>query len=82
MCMLQGVTMLQVEAMPMMRLLEIFRLEADGIEHGAGGGAFGAVEHDAGMRGGVDLVDLDFFIARKSCQKKRRAASRWVVFRS
>ncbi len=30
------------------RLLEIFRLEADGIKHGAGGGAFIAVKNDAG----------------------------------
>ena len=49
MCMLQGVTMLQVEAMPMMRLGKILGLEADGVKHGAARGAFGAIEDDAGM---------------------------------
>ncbi len=48
MCMLQGVTLLQVEAMPMSGFLKIFRFEADGIKHGAGGGAFVAVKHHAG----------------------------------
>ena len=46
---LQGVTMLQVEAMPMMGFMEILLLEADGVEHGAAGGAFRAVQHDGGI---------------------------------
>ncbi len=49
MCALQGVTMLQVEAMPMMRLLEILLLEADGVEHGAAGRAFRSVQNEAGV---------------------------------
>ncbi len=49
MWMLQGVTWLQVEAMPTWDFSEVALLEADGVEHGAAGGAVGAVEHGAGM---------------------------------
>ena len=41
MCMLHGVTMLQVEAMPMIGFLKSSCFEADGVKHGAAGRAFG-----------------------------------------
>ena len=53
MCTLHGVTLLQVDAMPMM-LPKIFCLETDGIMHGAGGGAFVTVHKDTGKGADVD----------------------------
>ena len=44
MCMLHGVTMLQVLAMPIWDLLEVLPREADRVEHRAAGRALGAAE--------------------------------------
>ncbi len=47
--MLQGVTMLQVEAMPICDFLKSRLVKPTGVEHGAAGGALGAIDDDCRM---------------------------------
>ena len=50
------------------RLFEILGLEADGIKHGAGGGAFVAVKHDARV-GPQGIGRFGFFHRGRFCLK-------------
>jgi hypothetical protein len=49
MCMLQGVTMLQVEATPILVLLKVLSLKTDGVKHGATGCALCAIDDGGRM---------------------------------
>ena len=52
-------------------LLEIFVPEADGIQHGAGGGAFRSVHEDTGIRAQRILFDWTTIISKKGQRSKK-----------